>query len=116
MSDNVCGYEGIKALADKTGLRVPDLLALDPKNDPFYCGSAGQRVWADWFVSLWEEHAFPPGTHLRRIHYKLLSLQCLLPDGSPYLNTLTCWGSLENASKFGHFSLIPTTGPRWPGV
>jgi hypothetical protein len=87
------GYEAIKAmrkLAREHGLRwnIPDLLALAPKNDPFYAGSPASRRDAEWFVARWRELQFTTGTHLRRIHYRLVSGKTKekKPDGTPSKN------------------------------
>jgi len=101
------GYEAIKALKAKlmreTSERwnIPALLALAPKNDPFYAGSPASRRDADWFAGLWRECRFSTGTHLRRIHYRLVSVDQPFrkPDGLPYENTLECWGFLSEAGK-----------------
>ena len=39
MSAGYLNYALIKDLAKENGLRVTDLLALAPKNDPFYTGT-----------------------------------------------------------------------------
>ena len=75
-------YQGIKALAKARGCRVPDLIALAPQNDPFYCGSAGQRGLAEWFAGAWVRFGYTAGVHLRRIHYRMISQDppLLLPN------------------------------------
>jgi hypothetical protein len=84
------GYERIKAmkkLAREHGLpwNIPDLLALAPKNDPFYAGSPASRRDAEWFVACWRDLRFTAGTHTRRIHYRLVSGDTPVkkPDGKP---------------------------------
>jgi hypothetical protein len=67
------GYDAIKALAKEVGVRVPDLLVLAEKNDPFYAGSPAQRAKAKWFASLWARFGYTTGVHLRRVHYRLVS-------------------------------------------
>jgi hypothetical protein len=101
------GYAWIKSLKDdlkcQTGARknIPDLLALAPKNDPFYAGSPASRQQAEWFARLWEDFGFTTGVHLRRVHYRLVSVETkiLKPDGKPYENTLECWSFLGEAGK-----------------
>jgi hypothetical protein len=99
--DGEIDYETIKAAADARGCKVADLLALAPKNDPFYAGSPAGHMWGRWFADLWERFGMGPGTHNRRVHYVTLSQEPPppLPDGKPYLNTDTCWNSLGEASK-----------------
>jgi len=93
-------YAAIKQLAKDTGRRVSDLIALAPQNDPFYAGTPGDWKLGEWFAEFYHAN-FAPGTkvHLRRCHYKVLSLELSFPDGLPYLNTDTCWDRLNAASK-----------------
>jgi hypothetical protein len=105
-SDNR-GYEHIKWLAAKLGLRVPNLLAMAPKNDPFFCGSPSQRVKAEWFAALWTRFHYTTG-HLRRIHYRMVTPHPGEPaphkqDGTPYENTEGCWDYLNDASKYARY-------------
>src|SRR5262245_17073262 len=83
------GYEAIKALAEQLGVPIPHLLALDRKNDPFFAGTPGHWEKARWFAALWEQFDFPPGVHLRRIHYHLVTQKppVSMLDGSDYENT-----------------------------
>ena len=48
-------YEQIKAMAKDEGLKVTDLLALAPGNDPFYVGRDGDVQNGQWFAGLWEK-------------------------------------------------------------
>jgi len=99
-------YEAIKEHAKETGQRVSDLVALTLMNDPFYCGCApSQKRTAEWFAELWQRFGFPRGTHLRRVHYQLVSQKTpvKLPDGSPYENTEKCWADLMNAGKWARY-------------
>ncbi len=95
-------YKDIKELAKSTGNKIPDLLAMACQNDPFYIMPA-QEKQAEWFANLWSRFNLPHGVHLRRIHYKLVSLptgeMVLLVDGRPYQNTEACWQYLGCASK-----------------
>jgi hypothetical protein len=103
------GYEFIKALAKASRCKVPDLLAMGRCNDPFYAGAAGYRVWGEWFAAIWLEHEFPAGTHVRRVHYRLVSRKerVLRPDGKPFVNNKDCWNKLEVASKYArHLGLL----------
>jgi hypothetical protein len=94
-------YETIKAIAKTIGRKVTDLIALAPQNDPFYCGTDGDLSKAAWFRDIWERAGFRAGTHLRRIHYWIVSQSPTVnkPDGTPYLNTENDWSFLLNASK-----------------
>jgi hypothetical protein len=93
-------YRDIKNLARKTGLNVPDLLALSANNDPLYIMPA-QAKQGEWFAELWNRFGFPAGVHLRRIHYVLASQPEPIAtiDGRLYENTEKCWQYLGMASK-----------------
>ena len=67
------GYEYVRSLAKRKRCRIEELLALAKKNDPFFVGAPAQLARAEWFARLWDENNFPRGTHLRRVHYRLLS-------------------------------------------
>lgn len=95
-------YEKIKLMAKERGYSVKDLLALAPKNDPYYAGSEGSRQKAEWFASLWREFGYEgkTGIHLRRVHYQLVSQPNPLRwDGKPYENTENNWKALCEAGK-----------------
>ncbi|MGQ9676855.1 MAG: hypothetical protein ACUVX1_14425 [Chloroflexota bacterium] len=48
MTDNdIRGYEAIKEIAREAREKVEDMLALAPKNDPFYAGAPAGRVKAE---------------------------------------------------------------------
>lgn len=94
-------YEILKASAKKNGVKVTDLIALAPGNDPFYCGQPAQQKEAEWFACLFDRFDFPAGVHLRRVHYKLVSQEepVLMTNGKAYENTEPCWKRLAQASK-----------------
>jgi hypothetical protein len=96
------GPEANRSIARALGLRgASSLYVLAPDNDPFACGRAGHRKAGEWFANLWGEIGFTDGVHLRRIHYRLVAdVTRLLPDGEPYINTLSCWAKLGAASKY----------------
>jgi len=97
----VNGYEVLRNMATEAGVRVPDLLALNRSNDPFYCGSPAQVAHAEWFARLIEQFAFDGPFHLRRVHYRLVSQPepVAMVDGRPYQNTVRCWNYLCTAGK-----------------
>jgi hypothetical protein len=100
------GYERIKALKKELHRNIPDLLALAPCNDPFYAGSPAQMEQAQWFLALWERFGFTRGVHLRRIHYRLVSVEgerVKKADGLPYENTEACWDYLSSAGKYARY-------------
>ena len=94
-------YEGIKALSKETKRNITDLLVLAAQNDPFYADVPGRRQYAEWFAALWEEYGFGDGTHIRRIHYRLVSqpTPIRMPDGKPYENTKNCATKLIDAAR-----------------
>jgi hypothetical protein len=94
-------YELIKAIAKSNGLKVTDLIALAPQNDPFYVGTEGARREAEWFAELYHRFGAGRGVHVRRIHYQVVSQASpvTMPNGKPYENTEECWKFLSQASK-----------------
>jgi hypothetical protein len=102
-------YEGLKVVAKSIGRPVKDLLALAPCNDPFYAGIGARRLAAEWFAVVWAEHG-TAGSHLRRLHYQLISSTAPIrkPDGSEYQNTDTDWTLLVTASLGARYlDLVP---------
>src|SRR4051794_14774920 len=75
--------DGIKALGLRFG-RTGKSLIISQNNDPFYIRPA-EQLTAEWFAELWERLAINRGSHLRRIHYRLVSTvsPILCPDGRP---------------------------------
>ena len=76
-------YSEIKILAKKQKVRVTDLIVLAPANDPFYCGTDGDILLADWFYELWQRFNYNTGVHIRRVHYRMVSQEApvLMPNG-----------------------------------
>jgi hypothetical protein len=102
-------YESIKQLARQHGRPVTDYIALAPANDPFYTGTPGEKMLAEWFASFYYS-SYGAGTrvHVRRCHYKILSLSMSLPDGRPYENTESSWNTLLLATKAARYlRLVP---------
>ncbi len=97
-------YETIKVLAKESGRKVTDLIALAAQNDPFYTGTPGELTLAEWFADFYHSR-YTPGTrvHVRRCHYKILSLGMMLPNGKPYENTEECWNTLLLATKAARY-------------
>jgi len=99
-------YDHIKKAAGENGMRVADVLALAPANDPFYVGRPSQVLAATWFAGLWQRFNYGRGVHLRRIHYQIVSQSPLvqLPNGrGDYENTMNCWNYLANAAKYARY-------------
>jgi hypothetical protein len=101
-------HKAIKALAKQIGRPIKSLLALSANNDPFYAGLGHRGVAAEWFSELWEKHG-AAGSHIRRIHYRLItSAGVILPNGSVYENTDKDWKFLVDASLNARYlDLIP---------
>lgn len=103
-------YSTIKQTAREEGIKITDLCALAPNNDPFYTGRRSEIAAAEWFIGLWRKFGYSTGVHLRRVHYQLISQDPppTRPDGSPYLNTDKDWSYLCNAGKWARYlGLIP---------
>jgi len=98
-------YSEIKDLATAHGCRVTDLIALAPRNDPFYVGTPAQQQQARWFADLWEEYGYGHGVHIRRVHYQIISQETPVRqvNGMPYENTERCWEVLSEASKAARY-------------
>jgi hypothetical protein len=94
----------LRETAAAAGCRMKDLLVLAPQNDPFNSGTAADRKNATWFYQMFRRFG-GPGTHLRKIHYRIISAEepVLKPDGERYLNTEGCWKYLGTASKHARY-------------
>lgn len=111
----IFSYATIKRLAQETGYRVTELLALAPQNDPFYMGTEADVTQAAWFADIYRRAGYGNGRtpHLRRIHYWTVSQSpaVLMPNGLPYENTNKCWEYLIKASKAARYlDYVPLTG------
>jgi hypothetical protein len=105
MSAPPLGYEALCQMARELGRMQSSLIVLSHGTDPFGIGTPAHLRNADWFAALWREHMPRRGGHLRRLHYRLVSQASpiTLPDGRPYLNTLTCWKTLALAGKWARW-------------
>lgn len=108
-------YDEIKLLAKQLGRKVNDLLALAPKNDPFYTGTPATVERGEWFADVYERAGYSQfrAPHLRRVHYWTVSqeLPVSMPDGKPYENTERCWEFLTEAAKAARYlELVPMNG------
>jgi hypothetical protein len=98
------GYDAVKRLAQERGCPIPDLLALDRRNDPFFCGSPAQCEQAAWFAGLWQRFGYTTGVHLRRVHYQAFSPHNVrFPSGLLYDNTKEHWESLQAGSRYARY-------------
>ena len=87
----------IAFLARAAGIRQADLLALAPGNDPFALHQPARIRNAEWFADLWHTFGFGHGTHIRRVHYRIVSVEPPVerPDGPGHTSTPPppggCW-------------------------
>jgi hypothetical protein len=104
-------YHEIQQLAKALSCSVKDLIALTPENDPFYKGRDSDIRMAEWFADFYHAH-FAPGTrvHLRRCHYKILSLGLPRDDGKAYENTDTCWQRLVACARAARYRGLVDVG------
>jgi hypothetical protein len=108
-ADTDYNYESLKELAKTLDRSVETLVAQSIVSDPFYIQGARQRA-AEWFAALWNELRCGPGTHIRAIHYRLISHVSGYTDadGRPYLNTDRCYKNLNQASQDARYrGLVP---------
>lgn len=100
-------YVETKIRQKETGIkRIADLLAMDPKNDPFYSGQPADVKAAEWFMDIWRMLGYDGGVHLRRIHYQVVSLKIDRPyrDGTRrYDNVKSDWQYLQVAAAHARY-------------
>jgi hypothetical protein len=91
----------LKKLSEQTKRPMDDLIVLTRTNDPFNIESSGRKKDAEWFAIQYRRFGFGVGTHVRRIHYRIVSqpLPILMPDGRPYENTMLCSAKLATACR-----------------
>jgi hypothetical protein len=113
-------YAGLKALAKQLERPISTLLALTPDNDPFYAQVPARLEMAQWFAGLWERYDLVSCSHLRAMHYRLVSQKGNRsvrfpdrpdgPEGPIYKNTHEHWVKLITASRDArHLELVPDT-------
>ena len=104
------GYEELKELAASLRRPFGSLVVLSPDTDPFLADRPARLAAAQWMAELYERFQFKPGTHVRRIHYVLVSqpTPVLMVNGEPYENTVYCSSMLINAARDARYlELIP---------
>jgi hypothetical protein len=99
--DTKINYAYLKRLSKQLGRSMPDLVVLKTDNDPFYADVPARRERAEWFADLWQQFGFGTGTHVRRVHYRIVSQSTpvILPTGKRYLNTDYCAKQLIWAAR-----------------
>lgn len=101
-------YDQIKEYAAENGLRVKDLCALAPNNDPFYVGRPADLESAEWFRDLWEMGRGESARHIRRLHYIAATLSVKKPNGETYVNEDWDWNYINVAAKNARYlGLVP---------
>ncbi len=102
-------YQDLKHLAKSNKVTIRDLLVMAPQNDPFYTGTDGDLIKANWFADLWRRFGYSTGVHLRRIHYQVVSQRDAKDcNGKPYENTERCWNDLNLSAKAARYlGLVP---------
>ena len=114
-------YEAIKKVARKHGLKVGDLLAMAPANDPFYTGTPRDIEMGEWFYyEVWVAGGFSSGTHIRRAHYWAVSVGnvhmpkpigqfkdkdtgIFAETSTLYMNSIEAWKYMTQASKMARY-------------
>ena len=99
----------LKALAEQLGRPLYSLYAMASGSDPFLAGSPARLRNAEWFAKIWNDLGARRGFHLRRLHYLVVSQRppVLLPDGTPYTNTLESARTLYDGSRDArHLGLV----------
>lgn len=92
--------EAILASAKAHKIPIKRLLALAPKNDPFYAGTEADHAKAKWFHEIYKKMGSPANVHVRRVHYFWQAREgATRHDGTPYLNTDKDWNYMCEASK-----------------
>lgn len=97
----------LKKLAHEHDLRVKEVLALTPKNDPFYI-RPNHLEKAEWFAKIWKDQGRPQ-IHPRGLHYQILGEGYTLPGkDEEYQNTERCWNYLLIGAKYARIlGLVP---------
>jgi len=100
-------WEHLHDMAASLGRPIKTLVAMSTQNDPFHLAET-RMINARWFKDLYDEHDFPAGVHLRRIHYRLVSQEepVIMPDGEPYQNTRACSGFLNAAARDARYAAL----------
>ncbi len=77
-------------LAGDLGSTRGSLLVLSRANDPWNTGTPSDLRDAEWLAAAWADHVTTT-SHLRRLHYRLMTEERITPKGSAYLNDDRHW-------------------------
>ena len=96
------GNQAVKDWARRLGVAAKDLIALEYDSDPFYVGKPSDEQKATWFKRTWNRLGYTSVVHLRRVFYRLLSLEGMTThDGQPFVNTRKCLEGLQHRGPEG---------------
>lgn len=97
----------LTGLARELGVSKRSLLVMSPDCDPYNTGTPSHIEAAEWFRDLMLRHPSTM-THLRRLHYRAIDDDVLMPDGTPYLNDSRCWDWLNKAATYArNLGIVP---------
>jgi hypothetical protein len=109
MTESPLTYSDIKELAARLQRPAATLIAGSDATDPFYI-TPGRVEWAHWFAMVWAFLDPPPGVHLRRLFYQLVSRADEAPRtlaGHAFENTDRNWTLLCSAAADArHLKLV----------
>jgi hypothetical protein len=93
--------EYIRGLSKTLDRPIGTLIALTTTNDPFHASTPGRVERAQWFTDLYKRLRVKVGSHIRRIHYLLISqeMPITMLDGTEYENTMRCWQAMKEACR-----------------
>ena len=97
----------IKEAKAETGFSLDDLSAMSSKRDPYRRDTGANRRDAEWVAEMIDTHVKTETVHPRGLHYILVSVEPLKPNGTPYRNTEEDWTWLSEHAL---------TSARWLGA
>jgi len=103
----------VLAAALRPGELMGVLTVLAPDHDPYRMDAPRKMEAGYWLRDRWAEMDALRGEetrHIRRIHYRLLSLEAVMPNGNRYVSNDECWDWLQvDAVKAARWlGLIPS--------
>jgi hypothetical protein len=116
--DMMNAHDRMKQFADDHNMTLKSLRVMAQANDPCLIGTPAHYKQAEWFLSYWQKFGYEAAllkVHLRRIHYRIVSLEPhdrRKPDTQSrgrkrksdiYENTYNDWQYLITASKYARY-------------
>ncbi|WP_425043984.1 hypothetical protein [Primorskyibacter sp. S87] len=91
------------------GRDLESVTAMSSKRDPYRRDTTANRRDAQWVADVMAQHVTQTAIHPRGLHYVLVTVQPIKPNGKPYLNTEADWewlsgNALVNARWLGAVS------------